>query len=560
MRALLLAMAFSMTASAVSVSDPYAPSNTKEQSPECQALLLDLRATAPSADVEAQLLREKRGLDLKIDEQVLRHGSISRETELKGLIAYENVLLALARGDGNEILKIVRPVSYIMIDSYRTLSGLAKQIAELKKREALSHEELEKLAYLEEAFKIESVTYGENYGSYIAAMELLESVANGKGVANPYGAITLFQPPGAAPAPPAPGEVEKAVEAARESELPSAMVESVVDHHEPTAPAAAAVSGNPNIVITINGTTADTGDGAVGDGKKPEPTTPALPIAVQQVNSVVYALTTARAINAATQVLKLLNPQLEARWFLNSPPATPPPSLNEMSTMFNRNIYAMLAKLRRDWREQQKTEKGFRKVVNLLSDFYLNMTSYDYIPERYRRVLLKFAGIQYDRLMLERYLGKILKVVQVSRVRNDAGNLILMTTDEMLDLQYQTLREFSSNATGDDMLITFARLSFHSSTWSNIKNHVAKKTTLNNRVQGTLSTTNIDKIFLDRMTAAEVRAGVLKGIPLIYQPQIGPYMWLLGMQLTYAFATEQAVQNFLAPHVPNVVHLFPFLN
>ncbi|MGZ6480487.1 MAG: hypothetical protein ACXWQE_14350, partial [Bdellovibrionales bacterium] len=117
----------------------------------------------------------------------------------------------------------------------------------------------------------------------------------------------------------------------------------------------------------------------------------------------------------------------------------------------------------------------WRKFLHFAAEFYLATTDKMPIPEGLRKFALTVTGIAYDDLMLYRYLGAISSVVEVTRYSNAKGDMVIDTNPEKLDDAIRALMEKDALATGEDFLVTFARIAYHTDAWVELMNRVAAK-------------------------------------------------------------------------------------
>ncbi len=281
-------------------------------------------------------------------------------------------------------------------------------------------------------------------------------------------------------------------------------------------------------------TTVAAGEGA---GKRNE-------IALQRSNEkqrILLNLLSPLAVASAKRALGILNPRTENLWTPALDDDGDPIDLIEIKTMFVGNIHALLAKLQRDADEQKRARKIWKRALYHLANFYLNLSDQDFIPERYRQSILRILGIAYDQLMLERHLGKIQALVDISRNRSPDGEIVLSSDVETMELQLKSLLDFDATAVGNDLLITFARVGYHTEVWINLKAYVNKK------VEETSKTSTLYADLAQRMNEAEARAKELSTLPYMYKPAISHQLIFAGSQLAYLVLTEESLRRGLIP-------------
>lgn len=314
-----------------------------------------------------------------------------------------------------------------------------------------------------------------------------------------------------------------------------------------------------------------------------------LPLVASGQGKLVFDLTSPVAQSTARRVLSILNVESERRWVPNvvgSAMDRPQPTLAEVQTLFRNNIYALIAMLSRDLEEQKRSQKSWVRVMHNVANFYLNLTSYEFIPERYRKVLLKMAGIAYDQLMLERHLDKIQAIVSVARAKTETGNLMINTSADIMDLQIRTLLEYDAVSVGDDLFITFARIGYHTDVWTNVVVAIESKAKGYASVSSSPDEDQEEDLEIERQTekptkkvkkksnspkrgdpnqyahllkrvrTAEVRAQDLGPLPYAYNPSVSHELRLALTQLGYLVATEEGVRHFAWPWIQSLLGLF----
>ncbi|MGE0527819.1 MAG: hypothetical protein AB7G93_17105 [Bdellovibrionales bacterium] len=267
-----------------------------------------------------------------------------------------------------------------------------------------------------------------------------------------------------------------------------------------------------------------------------------------ETDPVIFDLTSAAARETAQAVQAILDPHVETTYLPNSAVSVYSPSVDEFRGLFQNNIYALLAKLRHDLAEQQRDRRWWVRSIRVVADAYMNVTSAQIIPERYRKWILRVAGVPYDRFMLEKYLDRIQALVDVARVRAPDGNVVLSTDPTTLDLQIKTLFEFSTHGVGDDFLITFARIGYHTDVWSTLLTAVQKK--------GAGDANSAYTHLHQRMLNAQKRAMELPGLPYIYESTVTYKIVFASLQIIYLVGTEEAVRHWIGPFFYRMYHYF----
>ncbi len=252
-------------------------------------------------------------------------------------------------------------------------------------------------------------------------------------------------------------------------------------------------------------------------------------------------LTSQPAKAAAKRALNVLKPSADPQWLPHLAKEDAEPSLDEIRAMFKHNIHAVIAKLQKDQKDQQYTHNVWRKGVHYLANFYLTLTDRSFIPERYRKWLVRLTGIAYDQMMIERYLDKVQAIVDVARNRSSTGNIILSDDDETLQLQTRLLMELRATGVGEDLLTTFARLGYHTDSWVNLKKYVDKK------AEESKTATQAYVELAASMRDAEQRKAELGTLPFTYDPAARHQLIFVSIQLAWLAGTEEWVRHFGIP-------------
>jgi len=237
-------------------------------------------------------------------------------------------------------------------------------------------------------------------------------------------------------------------------------------------------------------------------------------VSTSDKNQMVLDLTSDTAKKTADYILKVLNLDNERKWLPNAPADTQP-AFQDIQFQFRNNIFALIASLKQDNEEQTGLQSKWIRTVGFFADLYLNGTAKIHLPESARQVVLYFVGIAYDQIMQRRYLDKIQAVVSVARLADQQGNIVLTSDQTVMDLQIKTLREYLGTSTGNDLLITFARLAYHTESWAHLMAAVKAKA---DAEAGNESATGskMYSVLLARMKDAETRAAAMNDLPYVY--------------------------------------------
>jgi hypothetical protein len=178
------------------------------------------------------------------------------------------------------------------------------------------------------------------------------------------------------------------------------------------------------------------------------------------------------------------------------------------------------------------------------------MTDRSFIPERYRKWILRLNGVAYNSLMLDRYLDKIQAVIDVTRLESPSGNIVLASDEESLELQLQTLREFRATGIGEDFLVTFARLGWRTREWVNLKRYVKYQAEL------TRNDTNSYVALAAAMDLAEKKKEEIGELPFTYEPAARHELIFVGMQIAWLVGQEEFWRHWGASWVHQAANYF----
>ncbi|MGE4131919.1 MAG: hypothetical protein AB7F86_09790, partial [Bdellovibrionales bacterium] len=216
--------------------------------------------------------------------------------------------------------------------------------------------------------------------------------------------------------------------------------------------------------------------------------------------------------------------------------------VDALRNMFASNRYALRAKLERDLRELNKIHRKVNRFAYFLAKGWAAGTQK--IPEKYRHMLLRLMGMKTDSFMRDFYFGHIQELVNITRRRTADGKLIVIQDPEAIETLVRAVRErVAEFRTTNDLLITYARISFFSDSWRQLRQAVEAK-----KNEDPTYATLYKKIVAAEKAA--VRAGE---IPYVYTPDNSQEIQLVIAQLTYALATEEAVRQWLWPTIQNLL-------
>lgn len=156
------------------------------------------------------------------------------------------------------------------------------------------------------------------------------------------------------------------------------------------------------------------------------------------------------------------------------------PDLASVTHVFRQHPEVLLAKLKRDKKEEKALAYRVAALSYPLFNF-LKLLVFK-LPARLRGPVTTMLNLSYDSHLLSRYLDPIDRVISVR---------------EQPELQLDLLRELNSRSDiQDEMLVTFARLTFMNTSWRTIREYADQRGVDN----------QIYKQFAERMAKAEEQA------------------------------------------------------
>jgi len=222
------------------------------------------------------------------------------------------------------------------------------------------------------------------------------------------------------------------------------------------------------------------------------------------------------------------------------------PDLSTMKQAFGNNNYAIRAKLERDVTELKGLDSITRKTVNIIA--WLATTTTDMIPrlpEKYRQIAMRLAGMQVDKFMKELYVGRIQRLVNITRRRTPDGKLVIVNDPQALDTLAAAVKAQMPATWANDMLTTYARLGYFSKSWKQLK-AVLEETAKNDPLYAKLAT-----------MAEDAQKGAISAGDLIYvYEKDGKHeATLLLAQAGYQLAIEESsfggLRKYLWPMIAN---------
>lgn len=176
-----------------------------------------------------------------------------------------------------------------------------------------------------------------------------------------------------------------------------------------------------------------------------------------------YDMTTPAAISAAQRALEILK-------------SSSLPNVKQMRTIFAHHPMALVAKLNQDLKESKYDQRWDVKTFSFLSATYIRITDkIPFIPDQLRPAITMAAGIQYNKFMISKYLGGIQRVINIARARDLEGNVVYLTSSDVLDAQIRLMLDLNALSPGNEFLNTFARVPYFTDIWAKVRARVAIK-------------------------------------------------------------------------------------
>ncbi len=217
----------------------------------------------------------------------------------------------------------------------------------------------------------------------------------------------------------------------------------------------------------------------------------------------------------------------------------------QLRAMFANNRYALRAKLERDVTELRSIKRLWRRASYFWAQVLMSGTDkIPYLPEKYRQLALRLAGLQANQFMKDLYLGHIQSLVDISRRRTPDGKLVVINDARTQDVIAKAVRDRISATVANDLLTTYSRLGYFTESWQQLKAVIKAKAAKDPSYQR----------LLNKIEAAD-KAGASAGdMPYLHRPNNGQELQLLLAQTAYLIGTEEGVRHWIYPFVQNLLH------
>ena len=173
----------------------------------------------------------------------------------------------------------------------------------------------------------------------------------------------------------------------------------------------------------------------------------------------VYDLSNARVATTAQNVIKYLDQSGRQKFLPNAPKLKtdagrdiPYPTLAVVKTIYGNNVYAKLANQRWKMYQQNYASRPWVWVGQVLADIGARVYGNEHIPPGLRNILRTLSGLGNTDSKSTRYMDKLVDLVQITRFADQKGNIVISSSDYLLNLQIDKLEEGEASGVADEML------------------------------------------------------------------------------------------------------------
>lgn len=181
---------------------------------------------------------------------------------------------------------------------------------------------------------------------------------------------------------------------------------------------------------------------------------------------ILYDLTDPEVVKLARTVIRFLRLPDDGR--------VPYPSLEVMKSIFAHNVYARLANAQ--WRHDQQNyaSRPWIAAGQLLADIGLKVYGNEKLPPSVQTLLRTLSGLGNTDAKVARHMHDIMSLVNTSRFRDQRGNIVIFSSDYLLNLQIKKLTEMSAS-TSDQVIEMLVQVTHGSELLDEIMAGLAKK-------------------------------------------------------------------------------------
>lgn len=211
------------------------------------------------------------------------------------------------------------------------------------------------------------------------------------------------------------------------------------------------------------------------------------------------------------------------------------PTIAEIELVFRRTPGPLIAKLKRDLREERVL--AFRTFVSsLLQIQTLQKMVYKILPKKLKEPVTAFLGLNYNSYVLKRYLSDISLIVEAKTPEN----------------QLIVFREIAAKHSSQEFYVTFARLVSYSEIWINLRKEVESR-----------KDEPIYARLLEDMQKAEADLKNYSFLPQFHTPSLIDHFtkWVAPAGIgaaTYAYADFNAVKQGVLETFQYISTMLPF--
>ncbi len=381
---------------------------------------------------------QKRKLEIKL-EATTASNQIKHWGDVENSIDLERIMLYLDSGERDKIGAILKPKHREIVFRLREMGRLAQALVENPTAISLIKE-----------YQTHSVAFGKVYDQYKTHLNLLISVAEGKGIHNLYGKIPRIR-------------------------------------------------------------------------------------SQQFGNYIIYDLTSPLARETAKMALSTID-AFEDAFYANSENA----SIVTKAKNFSRDLRVVfrggLSPINGvfEFRVEQIKKRNtlMLRMGKHVSYAYLKALSFSRVPDRYKKYVMMIAALSYDRLILERYLGNIQEVTEITRGVSEKGMLVNVSDPVLVEKQLRLLLDLNASGLDDELLVTFARIPHFKGVWANLMKMA------HDMSQGAQGYTQSYTKLYERMQHAEGEAHKMGDLSYIFEAPLGRHMASVIVTGSYVLLTS----------------------
>ena len=198
----------------------------------------------------------------------------------------------------------------------------------------------------------------------------------------------------------------------------------------------------------------------------------------------VYNLINDRIAKDAQKVLSILDKDSRRKFLPNAPVISydgkniPYPSLAVARFVFGNNVYARIENQK--WKQslQDYSSRPWVYVGQLLANIGNGIYGNKRLPPRVRDLLRTLSGLGDADYKATQYLGKLIDILAVTRFKDQSGNLVISSSDYLLNLQIDRLTEGQASGVADEMIETLVQVTLSRRVLDQLVLALAKKSSM----------------------------------------------------------------------------------